>query len=432
MHLSSWGRLYQTETSVSFLDRQDPALAFAQQQPCLIRGQGRSYGDVNLASDGQTILTDHYRYFHAFDPATGILECESGVLLKDIQDTFISQGWMLPVTPGTQLISVGGAIANDIHGKNHHVRGNFGHHVISLELLRSDLNVIHCSRHENAALFFATLGGIGLTGLILRVKIQLLALQCDLLDVEYLNFRGVAEFIALAKQSEPWEYTVSWIDCLSGKNVRGIFMRANHQTPSESNRHPTSLNNKTKKIPFTPAISCINTLSLKVFNHLYYQVNKTPRVIQQHLYQFQYPLDAIENWNVLYGRKGFYQYQCVIPMQSAQDAIEDMLELIYAAQQGSFLVVLKSFGDLASEGMLSFPMQGLTLALDFPNLGQKTLTLFKQLDQVVAQAKGRLYLAKDARMSRDLFFATYPQAEAFKNYRDPAISSDMSKRLFGY
>ncbi|WP_180013444.1 FAD-binding oxidoreductase [Acinetobacter sp. YH16031] len=431
MHLSSWGRLYQTETSVSFLDRQNPALAFAQQRPCLIRGQGRSYGDVNLASDAQTILTDNYRYFHAFDPVAGILECESGVLLKDIQDTFIPQGWMLPVTPGTQLISVGGAIANDIHGKNHHVRGNFGHHVVSLQLLRSDLNVIQCSRQENAALFFATLGGIGLTGLILRVKIQLLPLQSDLLDVEYLNFRGVSEFIDLAKQSEPWEYTVSWIDCLSGKNVRGIFMRANHQANSDSNTHLNHLSNKTKKIPFTPPISCINTLSLKVFNQLYYHINKTPRVIEQHLYQFQYPLDAIENWNILYGRKGFYQYQCVIPMQYAKDAIEEMLKLIYAAQQGSFLVVLKSFGNLASEGMLSFPMEGLTLALDFPNLGEKTLALFNQLDQVVAEAKGRLYLAKDARMSRDLFFATYPQAEQFKNYRDPAISSDMSKRLFG-
>jgi len=353
-------------------------------------------------------------------------------LLKDIQDTFIPQGWMLPVTPGTQLISVGGAIANDIHGKNHHVRGNFGHHVVAFELLRSDLRIIQCSRHENAALFFATLGGIGLTGLILRVKIQLLPLQSDLLDVEYLNFRGVSEFIDLAKQSESWEYTVAWIDCLSGKNVRGIFMRANHQCISESKTHLVPLKNKTKKILFTPAISCINLLSLKAFNHLYYQVNKTPRVIQQHLYQFQYPLDAIANWNVLYGRKGFYQYQCVIPMQCAKDAIEEILELIYGAQQGSFLVVLKSFGAIQSEGMLSFPMEGLTLALDFPNLGEKTLALFKKLDQVVAQAKGHLYLAKDARMSSELFFATYPQAENFKNYRDPAIASDMSKRLFGY
>lgn len=209
-------------------------------------------------------------------------------------------------------------------------------------------------------------------------------------------------------------------------------MRANHQCLSESKTNIIPLNIKSKKIPFTPPISCINSLSLKTFNHLYYQINKKPRVIQQHLYQFQYPLDAIGNWNVLYGRKGFYQYQCVIPTVDAQTAIEEILDLIYTAQQGSFLVVLKSFGSIKSEGMLSFPMEGLTLALDFPNLGEKTLNLFEQLDRVVQQAKGRLYLAKDARMSSDMFFETYLQAEQFKSYRDPAISSDMSKRLFGY
>lgn len=431
MYLSSWGRLYQSETSVSFLDREHPSQVFIQGQKCLIRGQGRSYGDVNLSSDAQTVLTDHYRYFHSFDPVTGILECESGVLLKEIQDIFIPQGWMLPVTPGTQLISVGGAIANDIHGKNHHVRGNFGHHVLEFKLLRSDLKILTCSRTQNPELFFATLGGVGLTGVILTVKIQLLALQSDQLDVEYLNFKGIFEFLKIAKLSEPWEYTVSWIDCLSGKNVRGIFIRANHHKRSETKINLNFHKTKNKKIPFTPPISCINLLSLKVFNHLYYELNKKPRSIQQHLYQFQYPLDAIENWNVLYGRKGFYQYQCVIPTTDAQDAIEEILDLIYAAQQGSFLVVLKSFGAIQSEGFLSFPMEGLTLALDFPNLGEKTLKLFERLDQVVLQAKGRLYLAKDARMSRDMFLQTYPQAEQFKAYRDPAISSDMSKRLFG-
>lgn len=431
MHVSSWGRLYSSDTTISFLERDRCSMIFDQVKPLLIRGQGRSYGDVGLLSHANTILTQSYRYFKSFDPETGILVCESGVLLKDIQDTFIPQGWMLAVTPGTQLISVGGAIANDIHGKNHHIRGNFGHHILEIELLRSDLSILVCSRKQNAELFYATLGGIGLTGVILSVKIQLLSIHSEQLDVEYLNFRGISEFLAVAQASEAWEYTVSWIDCLSGKNVRGIFMRANHQLHRVG--HDKLIPVKaTKSLPFTPPISCINLLSLKAFNYLYYHRNKTPRRVQQHLYQFQYPLDAITNWNVLYGQKGFYQYQCVIPHEQAQAAIEDLLEIIHQAQQGSFLVVLKNFGKIKSEGMLSFPMQGLTLALDFPNLGEKTLQLFEKLDAVVIQAKGRLYLAKDARMSQEMFFETYPEAKTFEQYRDPEISSDMSKRLFGY
>lgn len=432
MYLASWGRLYQSKTKVSFLEREFPSAVFEHNAVCLIRGQGRSYGDVNLCSDAHTILTDSYQYFTFFDSNTGVLECESGVLLKNIQDTFIPQGWMLPVTPGTQLISVGGAIANDIHGKNHHVRGNFGHHLLEFELLRSDHKILTCSRTQNSELFFATLGGVGLTGVILTVKIQLLAIQSDQLDVEYLNFKGISQFLNIAEQSEPWEYTVSWIDCLSGKNVRGIFIRANHQKSSAPQQKINFEQSKNKKIPFIPPISCINLLSLKAFNHLYYHLNKQPRCVTQHLYQFQYPLDAIQNWNVLYGQKGFYQYQCVIPLIDAQAAIEEMLDVIQAAQQGSFLVVLKSFGTIKSEGLLSFPIEGLTLALDFPNLGTKTLKIFEQLDKLVLQAKGRLYLAKDARMNSEMFFQTYTQVKIFEQYRDPAISSDMSKRLFGY
>ena len=430
MHLFSWGRLYESKTMVSYLNRERPSDIFQKNSNILVRGQGRSYGDVCLLSNANTVLTQSYRYFKSFDPENGILTCESGVLLKDIQDTFIPQGWMLAVTPGTQLITVGGAIANDIHGKNHHARGNFGHHVLEIELLRSDLKTIICSRNQNSDLFYATLGGIGLTGVILSVKIQLLAIQSAQLDVEYFNFRGISDFLHLSKISTDWEYTVSWIDCLSGRNVRGIFMRANHQHSGD--RQMTLPTKATKTLPFTPPISCINLLSLKTFNQFYYYLNQKPRREVQHLYQFQYPLDAMTNWNVLYGQKGFYQYQCVIPYEHAQGAIEDILEVIHQAQQGSFLVVLKAFGSMPSEGLLSFPIEGLTLALDFPNLGEKTLQLFEKLDIIVSKSQGRLYLAKDARMNSQMFFESYKNAEKFEQYRDPAISSDMSKRLFGY
>ncbi|WP_180043418.1 MULTISPECIES: FAD-binding oxidoreductase [unclassified Acinetobacter] len=429
MNVQSWGRLYQSESALQYLQHGQEQQIY-QNKTVLVRGQGRSYGDVCLHSGGRVISTQSYARFKAFEAAQGILVCEAGVLLKEIQDTFIPRGWMLPVTPGTQLISVGGAIANDIHGKNHHVRGNFGHHVLALTLLRSDQGVVQCSREQNAALFYATLGGIGLTGVILSAKIQLMPITSSSVAIEYHAFKGIPEFLALAAASnDTHEYTVAWIDCLSGKHVRGVFMQANHVQQGELTLPDAT---KTKKIPFTPPISCINQLSLKLFNAWYYFSQSRKTQTLQHFYQFQYPLDAIENWNVLYGQKGFYQYQCVIPYDTAEPAIERLLELIQQAQQGSFLVVLKTFGDLKSEGLLSFPQQGVTLALDFPNLGQRTLALFEQLDAVVLEAQGCLYLAKDARMSQQMFQQSYPNYKKFELYRDPQLISDMAKRLFGY
>lgn len=431
MKLNSWGKLYNSECTLDIIDRYNIAQEVKNKNLFLVQGQARSYGDVCLNTSHTLLKTINLNYFIYFNEIDGILTYESGVLLKDIQDTLISRGWMLPVTPGTQLITVGGAIANDVHGKNHHIRGNFGHHVLELKLLRSDGQVYDCSRTENSELFLATIGGIGLTGIILSAKIQLMPINSPFLKVEYLSFRGIPEFLKINSESEKkFEYTVSWIDCLSGKNVRGIFIRANHIKDQIDCSYVKKL---PKKIPFTPPISCINLLSLKIFNQFYYALNyqKQGKTHIQHFYDFQYPLDGIENWNVLYGKKGFYQYQCVIPFEYAQLAIEEILEIIQKAQQGSFLVVLKAFGNMKSEGLLSFPIKGITLALDFPNHDQKTLHLFNQLDQIVEKYKGRLYLAKDARMSKEFFMATYPDILRFQALRDIKICSDMSLRLFG-
>lgn len=430
VQLRSWGKLYPSECELQFLDRYRLEYGLENGKKYLVQGSARSYGDVCLNTHHTIIKSSNLNFFKNFDAENGILICEAGVILKDIQDTFFPKGWMLPVSPGTQLITVGGAIANDIHGKNHHIRGNFGHHVLQLSLLRSDGQIYSCSRTENSELFRATIGGIGLTGIILSAKIKLMSVSSPFLQVEYLTFRGISEFLRINSESEnKFEYTVSWIDCLSGKNVRGVFIRANHIIDQINLTH---VKKQQKKILITPPISCINTLSLKLFNQFYYHLNaqKKGKKNQQHFYDFQYPLDSIENWNVLYGKKGFYQYQCVIPLSTAQDAIEKMLELIAKSQQGSFLVVLKAFGDIKNEGMLSFPISGITLALDFPNLGDKTLKLFKQLDQIVLDNLGRLYLAKDARMDRTFFLQTYPQVFEFEKFRDPAISSDMALRLF--
>nr|WP_227499175.1 FAD-binding oxidoreductase [Acinetobacter venetianus] len=413
------------------MDRYALKRIFKNNKKLLVQGSARSYGDVCLNTNQVIVKTSILNFFRSFDPASGILTCEAGILLKDIQDVFISKGWMLPVTPGTQLITVGGAIANDVHGKNHHIRGNFGHHVLEIELLRSSGELLICTRQTNKEIFYATIGGIGLTGIIVSAKIRLMPVVSPYLNVEYKSFKGVTEFLNLNKESaDDWEYTVSWIDCLSGKNFRGVFIRANHL---ETSKPCIANKSDPKKIPFLPPISLINKASLKLFNQFYYFVNakKQGGSYLQHFYDFQYPLDNIENWNVLYGRKGFYQYQCVIPLGAAACAIEEILELLQVAQQGSFLVVLKVFGNVRSEGLLSFPIEGITLALDFPNLGTKTLELFDLLDKVVLKAGGRLYLAKDARMSKELFEKMYPEATEFKKLRDPALSSDMALRLFG-
>ncbi|KXZ62232.1 FAD-binding oxidoreductase [Acinetobacter venetianus] len=431
MRLWSWGRLYPSDCQVKLVDRYALKRIFKNNKKLLVQGSARSYGDVCLNTNQVIVKTSILNFFRSFDPASGILTCEAGILLKDIQDVFISKGWMLPVTPGTQLITVGGAIANDVHGKNHHIRGNFGHHVLEIELLRSSGELLICTRQTNKEIFYATIGGIGLTGIIVSAKIRLMPVVSPYLNVEYKSFKGVTEFLNLNKESaDDWEYTVSWIDCLSGKNFRGVFIRANHL---ETSKPCIANKSDPKKIPFLPPISLINKASLKLFNQFYYFVNakKQGGSYLQHFYDFQYPLDNIENWNVLYGRKGFYQYQCVIPLGAAACAIEEILELLQVAQQGSFLVVLKVFGNVRSEGLLSFPIEGITLALDFPNLGTKTLELFDLLDKVVLKAGGRLYLAKDARMSKELFEKMYPEATEFKKLRDPALSSDMALRLFG-
>ena len=432
MKVTSWGRLSNVEHKVEFLNSGDllEQVALEKDTSVLAYGMGRSYGDVCLNPTGYLLNTKKLDHFIQFDARTGVLECEAGVLLKEIHDLVISQGWMLAVTPGTQLITVGGAIANDVHGKNHHIYGTFGEHIIELTLGRTTGEVLTCNHVKNQDWLKATIGGIGLTGIIIKAKIQLRRITSPFLLVENKAFKGMSAFQQITLESEQsWEYTVAWIDCLSGEQVKGIFMRANHL------KHLPNLTaqpaRKSFTFPLDMPFSLINTLSLKLFNQLYFFKNKQNKCTIQYFEKFQYPLDSISNWNHLYGKKGFYQYQCVIPKQQGIEPLEEILRIVQRHQQGSFLVVLKEFSERESVGLLSFPMSGLTLALDFPNLGQKTLDLLNELDQVVLRAKGRLYLAKDARMSSSLFKDTYPNIEGFLKYRDQGISSQMSQRLIG-
>lgn len=392
----------------------------------LAYGMGRSYGDVCLNPGGTLWTTRGLDRLIAWDENTGVLTCEAGVLLRDIQQVFVPRGWMLPVTPGTQLVTVGGAIANDVHGKNHHTYGTFGNNVAQVHLLRTDGERIQCGPTEQPDWFAATVGGLGLTGVITQASLQMKRIPSPWLDTEIIPFATLGEFFTLSDASESgWEHTVSWIDCMSGHTGRGIFMRGN-MGPA-SNEPPPSA--QKRSIPFTPPISLINRLSLRPFNATYYHLHKQmagPR--RAHYESFFYPLDNILEWNRIYGKKGFYQYQSVVPREAGMDAVRAMLQAITAAGEGSFLGVLKTLGDRAAPGMLSFVRPGVTLALDFPNNGESTRRLFERLDAIVRDAHGRIYPAKDARMSRSLFEAGYPRLPEFLPFRDPGISSAFARR----
>ena len=428
--ISSWGRLGCFEHEVIALSDRHQVVSELKNNPTgIAHGMGRSYGDVCLNPNGVLWKTTGLDRFINLNENTGRLVCEAGVLLRDIQRLVIARGWILPVTPGTQLVTVGGAIANDVHGKNHHGSGSFGDHINSLKLIRTDGSIIICGPNLLPDWFAATVGGFGLTGVITEVEIQLRRVTGPWLSSETIPYGNLNEFFHLADASEAdWVHTVSWIDCVA-KGGRGLFMRAN---PMDSVEYQKP---KARKLtmPFAPPISLINKLTLQPFNTAYFNLKKRQAGKNTaHYESFFYPLDNLLEWNRMYGPKGFYQYQCVVPRSVGHDAVQTMLKEIADSGEGSFLAVLKTFGNRQALGMMSFPQPGVTLALDFPNQGERTLKLFERLDTIVREAGGRLYLAKDARMPRDLFEAGYPRLAEFLKYRDPGMSSALSRRLIGH
>ncbi|WP_083386133.1 FAD-binding oxidoreductase [Methylomonas sp. MS20] len=425
----SWNRWPRVDHRkiISVNDRSVP-LPFCEGS-LLAHGNGRSYGDVCLNEAGNLLMTRGLNRFMVFDRTTGRLQCESGVLLKEILDLVVPQGWFLPVTPGTRFVTVGGAIANDVHGKNHHSAGTFGHYVCSLELLRSDGQRLLCGQEENKQWFAATVGGLGLTGLITWAELQLMPISNAFMWVQPRRFSSLSEFWAINEEAEQrWPYTVAWIDCLSGTkdNVRGILSGGAH-APAQAEL--PCFKEKSRHMPLTPPLSLVNSLSLRAFNAFYYHQPIKSGITLDHFVPYFYPLDGLLDWNRVYGRRGFFQYQCVLPLESSRDGISKLLRRIGASGQGSFLAVLKTFGSKPSAGMLSFPREGATLALDFPNLGEATHRLFQELDAVVRDAGGALYPAKDARMPSDLFRAGYPLWEKFSTFVDPGFSSSFWRRV---
>ncbi|MFZ1830708.1 MAG: FAD-binding oxidoreductase [Candidatus Competibacteraceae bacterium] len=399
-----------------------------QSLSCLPFGNGRSYGDVCLNNNGALLLTRALDRFITFDPASGVLRAEAGVLLAEILALIVPQGWFLPVTPGTQFVTLGGAIANDVHGKNHHVAGSFGCHVRAFELLRSEGSRLLCTPEQNSEWFRATVGGLGLTGLITWVEIQLQRIANSWVVAENRRFACLDEFLALDAEYEArYPYIVSWIDCAATGQAlgRGIYMAGMHAPPGLLKSPPQR---RGLTVPFILPISLVNRFSVSAFNRLYYHLPRPARGLIP--YQpFFYPLDNLREWNRLYGRQGFFQYQCVIPPDTAREALREILARIAASGQGSMLAVLKRFGDQTSGGLLSFPRPGVTLALDFPNQGRSTLNLLERLDEVTRQAGGAVYPAKDARMSGNSFRRYFPQWAEFSRYIDPRFSSSFWRRV---
>lgn len=401
-------------------------------------GNGRSYGDSNLNPGGVLLEMRPLARFIEFDADSGVLTCEAGVLLSEILAHCVPRGWFPTVTPGTQFVTVGGAIANDVHGKNHHRAGSFGNHVLEFELVRSDGTCKICSLDQNADWFAATIGGLGLTGVITWAKLQLRRIFNPYVESESIRFRSLEEFFEISAASESdYEYTVSWIDCAFGgtRLGRGLFNRGNHaQADVDLTRVPKAQRDhvdlRERRMPFSPPFSLINALTLKAFNLAYFHRQRGDRVrLLQHYRPFFYPLDAVLEWNRIYGPRGFYQYQCAVPDARALRSVRQLLEAVSASGMGSFLAVLKQFGAPTSRGMLSFPMPGTTLALDFPNRGARVHRLFEALDRIVLEAGGRLYPAKDGRMGPSIFKAGYPRWQEFQGYVDPRFSSGFWRRV---
>jgi FAD/FMN-containing dehydrogenase len=428
----SWGRYPKTAHQhvhrPAWNDQVPEILRNASPGALLPHGLGRSYGDSCLNAGRELIDTRRLNHILGFDESTGMLRCESGVSISDIIDVFLPKGWFVPVTPGTRFVTVGGAIANDVHGKNHHCAGTFGHHVQQIGLHRSNDGLVVCNTEHNSNMLRSTIGGLGLTGVIAWADIQLKRVAGPWMDAESIPFRSLNSFLELSRESnDRFEYTMAWLDCFAGKNPRGIFFRGNHSVKAGRTVRPR----RGPKLPFALPSWMLNRYSVKAFNSAYYELHATrkgPSVVPYN--SFFYPLDSIRQWNLLYGKLGFLQYQCVIP-ETSFDAFGELFDCITRSGMGSFLGVLKQFGDAPSAGLLSFPRPGITLALDFAMRGERTFKLMQSLDEIVQRSGGALYPAKDARMSPALFESSFPRWRSFVPYIDPKMSSSFWRRVTG-
>lgn len=430
---SSWGR-YPDATprstrSPSWI--QDVRLDRSH-APVLAYGLGRSYGDVCLNKDGEILRMEHCDHILAFDVEGGLIRAEAGLSIAELLKVIVPRGWFVPVTPGTKFVTLGGALANDVHGKNHHHAGTFGCHVTRFELLRSDGTLTTCSPRLQADLFSATIGGLGLTGVVTWIELRLIPIASRLLVEESLKATCLDEVVRLATESDTtWDYTVSWIDVLArgkalgrGHVLRGRFSDVPDGTIERPFKDPRIV------VPFEAPNWLLSKPTISAFNIAWYhrqQRAKSTRHVD--LESFFYPLDAVGRWNLLYGKQGMLQYQCVVPLVDGLDAIRDLIGIMQRGGASSFMAVVKTFGSVVSPGMMSFPRPGLTLTLDMPNSGPHLFEALDICDSIVLSAGGRVYPAKDARIRGTMFRAMYPELKQFIPHIDPAMSSSFWRRV---
>ena len=442
--MSGWGRFPLGETDLYRPERfRSLTAVLACSDSLLARGLGRSYGDACFNTAGATVLMERLNRFLSFDADTGILECEAGVTFVELLDHFVPRGFFPPVTPGTKFVTLGGALACDVHGKNHHVDGSFSNHVVEFDLLSASGTLERCSRTENPDLFWGTVGGMGLTGIVTRIRLQMRPIETSYLSVDYERAANLDDALGrMEARDDAYAYSVAWIDCLAtGRSLgRSVLIRGN-PAPIEvlrhagireplRGRHPQRL-----RVPLDAPGFLLNRHSVRAFNALYYR--RHPRESRDRIVHFEpffYPLDGIGDWNRLYGRRGFVQYQFLLPPDEARGGLVKALEIISGSGAPSFLAVLKRFGAVEAPSLLSFPRPGYTLALDLPWRGEPTEALLRRLDEVVVARGGRVYLAKDARLEPQSVEAMYPELATWRAIRakvDPEgrFSSDLGRRV---
>lgn len=427
--ISGWGKYprqesqYTTPSTVALLPT-----AVNQEGSLLARGMGRSYGDS--ASAYKVLGTSYCNHFIEFDKHSGKLTAEAGITLREILSVIVPKGWFLPVTPGTSYVTLGGAIASDVHGKNHHIAGTFGQHVTSLNLVLGSGELITVSKYENADLFHATCGGMGLTSVIASATIQLIPIKSSFINQQTIKANCIEAACETFEDNNNATYSVAWIDCLAkGRNLgRSVLMLGEHAKEG-------GLEIELKEsisVPFNAPSALLNSMTMKIFNTIYWHKSKDKLHNAVPIMSYFYPLDAIGNWNRIYGKAGFLQFQCVVPKSNGVANMRKLLTEIANSGEGSFLAVLKQFGK-ANDNLLSFPIEGYTLALDF-KLSASTLKTVSRLEEMVVDMGGRLYLTKDAVMKEATFKFTYPNWKKFEAVRDKygaigKFSSAQSQRL---
>lgn len=416
--IANWGNYPAITTEEETFSANDQLQELLQNsQQVIARGNGRCYGDASLATN--TISSLKYDKALSFDTRQGIFECQSGITLDRVLEIIVPEGWFIPVSPGTKFITVGGAVASNVHGKNHHIDGNFSNHILEMDVMMGNGQIITSSPFLHPDLFEATCGGMGLTGIIIRVKFRLKKIETAYIRQKQIKAKNLEDVIQLFDEYKHYTYSMSWIDCLkSGKEFgRSILIVGENVLPDElsfrQKSNPLILPKK-KQLTFPVNLPsfALNQYSIKAFNFLYYHKNTKREISNIIAYEpFFYPLDIILQWNRAYGKKGFVQYQFVLPLETSKKGLTYILNRINKKGMGSFLAVLKLFGK--QESLISFPMEGYTLALDFP-VRKGLFEFLDELDKAVLAYGGRLYLTKDARMKAEIFWKSYPNAAKFK------------------